>query len=423
MNQNRGLNLILHKKGGIIVAFLIGALIGLFFTGRPDKGYEESSSSKTVSQETQEKTGATESQAEGQTVDSDQADSQAENKLPDYMYDANIKGLTSENPATNRLEYKEALSYLVMNGIESPVTVYVNGLGAEDFKDENKYINTTFFKATKNDFDTNQGKVVSVRVSYAFNENYYAYMNVMNGDPIPEGEDRAEQIAEAVKAFLETNINDSMSDYEKEIAIYSYLDLNNTYYYDDPFSKGDHHEVYGALVNHVAVCSGYARAFYLLASCCGLECDYVSGQGNGEGHAWNMVKLDGKWYNVDVTYADTCVENCDYADYSFGFLNLTDQDMIDTGHTWDAQAYHTADSRDYNYYYLQGRLFQYDGFCQYVSENLYYGNLLECSVTDFDKNRYDIGNMIRNYGYRGAYQWYITGDNPKGYCTIYIYLY
>ena len=61
-----------------------------------------------------------------------------------------------------------------------------------------------------------------------------------------------------------------------------------------------------------AVCGGYASLFMDLCTEAGLECKYISGKADfldfdGIGHAWNAVKVDGKWYHVDVCWDDTVV--------------------------------------------------------------------------------------------------------------------
>lgn len=67
-------------------------------------------------------------------------------------------------------------------------------------------------------------------------------------------------------------------------------------------------EAFGILVNHTAVCNGYAKAFQLGAQAVGLESVVVTGQvidGATTGlHAWNRVKVDGVWRVVDVTWDD-----------------------------------------------------------------------------------------------------------------------
>lgn len=56
----------------------------------------------------------------------------------------------------------------------------------------------------------------------------------------------------------------------------------------------------GPLIYGKAVCGGYAAAFNRLAKSLGFDCIYVY----SETHAWNKIKLDGKWYNIDVTWDD-----------------------------------------------------------------------------------------------------------------------
>lgn len=61
---------------------------------------------------------------------------------------------------------------------------------------------------------------------------------------------------------------------------------------------------YGALIGGRAVCEGYTCAYYLLCREAGLWCAYRDGLPHGQGHTWNMVKLDSGIYNVDVTWCD-----------------------------------------------------------------------------------------------------------------------
>lgn len=64
--------------------------------------------------------------------------------------------------------------------------------------------------------------------------------------------------------------------------------------------------IYGAMINHIAVCDGISSAFKLLCNIEGIECIKVSGLGvsntRSENHAWNKVKIDGKWYVADATW-------------------------------------------------------------------------------------------------------------------------
>ena len=54
-----------------------------------------------------------------------------------------------------------------------------------------------------------------------------------------------------------------------------------------------------------AVCAGYASLFQAMCDEVKIKCLYISGEAksSGIGHAWNIVKLDGYWYVMDVTWA------------------------------------------------------------------------------------------------------------------------
>lgn len=68
---------------------------------------------------------------------------------------------------------------------------------------------------------------------------------------------------------------------------------------------------YSALVGGRSVCAGYARAFQYIMQLLGVPCYYCTGYA-GEDHAWNIVKLDGMYRNVDITWDDTDSPTYDY---------------------------------------------------------------------------------------------------------------
>ena len=64
------------------------------------------------------------------------------------------------------------------------------------------------------------------------------------------------------------------------------------------------YDIYGAAVDGKAVCEGYAKLFQLLCYRTGINATQISGTANGGGHMWNAVKLEGDWYEIDVTWGD-----------------------------------------------------------------------------------------------------------------------
>lgn len=89
------------------------------------------------------------------------------------------------------------------------------------------------------------------------------------------------------------------SDYEKEK--YVYKALMECVEYDENAEL--HQSPYSALVYGKSVCAGYARAFQYIMLELGVPTYYCTGE--SQGHAWNIIKLDGGYYNVDVSRADT----------------------------------------------------------------------------------------------------------------------
>lgn len=129
------------------------------------------------------------------------------------------------------------------------------------------------------------------------------------------GEDTAAEIAQqnieiqSMKEAFDKNtaelmegITDSMSDVEKLLALHDALACHVTYT-KVPGGKYDKsiYTAYGSIVEGVGVCQAYTMGYSYLAKLAGVDDIHVV---SNEYHSWNMVKLDGEWYHVDVTYDD-----------------------------------------------------------------------------------------------------------------------
>lgn len=105
-------------------------------------------------------------------------------------------------------------------------------------------------------------------------------------------------------------IKDDMTDREKVTAIHDYLISHADYTANGDLDQASmwNHSIGGLVLDGSAVCEGYARAFYLFCKAAGVDCEYVYGYGlpktDDSSHAWNYVKVDGKWYYVDCTWDD-----------------------------------------------------------------------------------------------------------------------
>ena len=102
------------------------------------------------------------------------------------------------------------------------------------------------------------------------------------------------------------------SDYQKIKAIYDYICENVSYDYtnldDDTYIQK--YTAYAALIDKTAVCQGYASLLYRMALDAGVDARVISGDAGGP-HAWNIVRLNGKYYNLDSTW-DAGRENYSY---------------------------------------------------------------------------------------------------------------
>lgn len=99
------------------------------------------------------------------------------------------------------------------------------------------------------------------------------------------------------------------SEYQIALAYHDEIINAIDYAYDEtgaPSSAHWAHSVVGVFDGRGAVCEGYAKAFQALLNYGGIENLLVIGEGNGEAHAWNTVRLDdGAWYYFDLTWDDT----------------------------------------------------------------------------------------------------------------------
>lgn len=123
-----------------------------------------------------------------------------------------------------------------------------------------------------------------------------------------EVDDRVNAVRAVASEFYAT-VPDGLSEYERELMVHDYLIDRVTYDKDVDLENSDKNDPdiytpYGALVNQVAVCEGYARSFQMLMNGLGVDCVGVMGNSFDELHIWNAVKLNDKWYNVDATWDD-----------------------------------------------------------------------------------------------------------------------
>ena len=134
---------------------------------------------------------------------------------------------------------------------------------------------------------------------------------------------------------LDEVIEEGMSDYQKEEAVYKWLVDNigqgRGGAISRPGMERSAFTPYGVLSSRSAVCVGYATTFRLFMNMLGMDCHIV----HNEYHSWDLVQLDGDWYHVDV-YSDS-------HGVLYGNFNMTDE-VAKNGHNWDESALPEAKS-------------------------------------------------------------------------------
>ena len=139
------------------------------------------------------------------------------------------------------------------------------------------------------------------------------------------------KMQEVKKKFLATMPNlDEMSDYEKVLGILSFMSYIN-YDYDSLNAGKTVDDAYTALVEGRATCVGFANAFSFLATIAGVENKIAWGEYRNDNHAWNVVKICGKWYetepqNVVIDSPHDAVKNFNLTDRGPFLSGTTDMD-------------------------------------------------------------------------------------------------
>lgn len=163
------------------------------------------------------------------------------------------------------------------------------------------------------------------------------------------------QVYAKMKRIIKKIISKEDSNVQKVKLIHDWLILNSTYdltVTSNEATPDASYSAVGIILNNTGVCSGYADAFQIFMTLLGIDSKYVVGTGNGVSHAWNLVNLDDKWFQIDVTWDDPIP---DKGGVSYNYFLLTDSQMS-KDHNWDSNNYPLANSTKYRYFAYQDDL-------------------------------------------------------------------
>ena len=117
-----------------------------------------------------------------------------------------------------------------------------------------------------------------------------------------------------------------LTEWEREKYVHDFICDNVCY---DKLKKPYSHEIIGPLGQGVGVCEGIAKAVKILCDALGLWCIIVLCGNNPEKgikyrHTWNIVKIAGKYYHLDVTFDNTLGNG----ERRYDYFNLDDKNIF-----------------------------------------------------------------------------------------------
>lgn len=185
-------------------------------------------------------------------------------------------------------------------------------------------------------------------------------------------------IVDEIQTILKKRIHSDMSTLHKVLIVHDYI--ARTYSYER-HTEGSPYAVYTFMNEKHGVCMAYALLFEKMMETLEIPCYYVIGKAAGEGtegHAWNMVQIDGHWYHIDVTWDD--IGSLPGKELRYRYFLVADEKMR-LDHEWNEDHYPICTSTKFEAFH---RL--YDACIG--NTRLYYphpgnGHLYEMDFADF----------------------------------------
>lgn len=145
--------------------------------------------------------------------------------------------------------------------------------------------------------------------------------------------------------------------YEIVKHIYEYVILHTDYVLD----SADSQNILSVMIHGESVCQGYAKAVQYLCQEAGVPATLVTGRvfGDSEGHAWDLVKIDGGYYYLDATWGDAGYrsshgELTEGEQINYQYLNVTSEDLEGTHFFENPVPMPYCVSMDANYFVREG---------------------------------------------------------------------
>lgn len=176
-----------------------------------------------------------------------------------------------------------------------------------------------------------------------------------------EAAQRLVQIERKVESCL-ADVPPNADEYEKVKYVYEYLIRNTSYNVE----AQENQTICSVFLYGESVCQGYAKAMQYLLEKLQVSATLVSGYvENGDGHAWNLVQIDGAYYYVDPTWGDAYYKlDQNYQDpaqhlpdVNYDYLCVTTQQLMATHAIDNIVPVPRCVQTENNYYVREGAYF------------------------------------------------------------------
>lgn len=168
---------------------------------------------------------------------------------------------------------------------------------------------------------------------------------------LEERETYQNQVEIRADAFL-SGLEAGASDYEKVKAVYEMLSVNIRYNEE----ADQNQNILSVFLGGQSVCNGIAASAQYLLTRLDVPCMTVYGFAGGEGHAWNLAKIDGEPYFFDATWGNNASEVLGFCSYEY--LNLTSEDLAGTHRVNMELDLPECTAAEANYYVREGMYFE-----------------------------------------------------------------
>ena len=162
---------------------------------------------------------------------------------------------------------------------------------------------------------------VQTQYEYQYGNNHEVYsIKLIYNETVNNISDNMETFNQRVNEIVRL-ADEYETDAEKELFVHDYLIQRIQYNERAPMNQS----AFSALVNGESVCAGYSRAFQHIMMQLNIPTYYCTGVADGGPHAWNIIKLEDNYYNVDSLWDDSIGEQ--FGTMCHLYFNIPDSDF------------------------------------------------------------------------------------------------